>query len=149
MPDITQHLEATPQPKRLGASCQCGALRVSVPGPTVAVVACHCIACQKRSGSPFGEAAYYPHAEVWIEGEARQFTRDTDLGGTFDHFFCAGCGSTVYMRGTKNPDVTGVPIGLFDDPHAMRPIRSVWEISRHDWVEIGTAVQHFERGRID
>lgn len=129
------------------ASCQCGELRVDVPGPTMAVVACHCLACQKRSGSPFGEAAYYPHDQVWISGEARQFTRATDAGGHFDHFFCTTCGTTVFMRGTKNPDVTGIPIGLFDDEHTMRPVRSVWEDRRHDWVEIAPAVQHFPRAR--
>ncbi len=65
------------------ASCQCGKLRAVVPGPTTAVVACHCLACQKRSGSPFGEAAYYPHDQVKVSGEARQFTRFTEAGGTF------------------------------------------------------------------
>lgn len=115
----------------------------------MAVVACHCLACQKRSGSPFGEAAYWPHAEVLIEGEARQFDRPTDLGGLFSQFFCPDCGTTVYMRGTKNPTMTGVPIGLFDDAHSMKPIRSVWEETRHSWVEIPTAVQHFARARID
>ena len=129
------------------ASCQCGQLRVEVPGETVAVVACHCLACQKRSGSPFGEAAYYPHADVAIEGQSKQFARPTSTGGTFDQFFCPDCGTTVYMRGTKNPDVTGIPIGLFDDPHSMRPIRSVWEDRRHDWVEIPIAVQHFPQAR--
>lgn len=130
------------------ASCQCGKLSAEVPGPTMAVVACHCLACQKRSGSPFGEAAYYPHEQVQVSGEARQFTRATDAGGHFDQFFCPDCGTTVYMRGTKNPDMTGIPIGLFDDEHTMRPVRSVWEDRRHDWVEIAPAVQHFPRARI-
>lgn len=131
------------------ASCQCGQLHVEVPGPTVAVVACHCFACQKRSGSPFGEAAYYPHDQVKIEGESKHFSRTTDLGGSFDQFFCPECGTTVFMRGMKNPDVTGIPIGLFDDPHSMQPVRSVWEVTRHAWVEIPTAIQHFERARVD
>ena len=130
------------------ASCQCGELGVEVPGPTMAVVACHCLACQKRSGSPFGEAAYYPHDQVQVRGEARQFTRTTDAGGHFDQFFCPACGTTVFMRGSKTPDVTGIPIGLFDDAHTMRPVRSVWEARRHDWVEIATAVQHFPGARV-
>lgn len=131
------------------ASCQCGQLSVEVPGPTIAVVACHCLACQKRSGSPFGEAAYWPHDQVKISGDAKQFDRPTDLGGVFSQFFCVDCGTTVYMRGTKNPDGTGVPIGLFDAPHEMKPIRSVWEVTRHPWVEIPTAVQHFSHARVD
>ena len=131
------------------ASCQCGQLVATVPGPTVEVVACHCLACQKRSGSPFGEAAYWPYDEVEITGSARQFDRPTDLGGVFSQFFCPDCGTTVFMRGTKNPTVTGIPIGLFDEPHVMQPIRSVYEDRRHPWVEISTAIQHFPSGRID
>lgn len=131
------------------ASCQCGQLSAAVPGPTVAVVVCHCRDCQKRSGSPFGQAAYYPHEQVTITGEARTFARPTAAGGTFTQHFCPECGSTVHMRGTKNPDVIGIPIGLFEEPHAMRPVRSVWEERRHDWVEIAPALQHFPRGRVD
>ena len=131
------------------ASCQCGQLWVEVPGPSPAVVVCHCLACQKRSGSPFGEAAYYPHDAVTITGVSQRFARPTDTGGTFEQFFCPECGTTVTMRGTKNPDLTGIPIGLFDEPHTMQPIRSVWEEHRHGWIEISTAVQHFPRGRID
>jgi hypothetical protein len=115
----------------------------------MAVVVCHCRDCQKRSGSPFGQAAYYPHEQVTISGEARRFVRPTAAGGTFTQHFCPACGTTVHMRGTKNPDVIGIPIGLFDDPHAMRPVRSVWEDRRHDWVEIAPALQHFPRGRVD
>jgi hypothetical protein len=133
----------------LKASCQFGQLQVEVPGPTVAVVACHCLACQKRSGSPFGVAAFYPHAQVKITGEAKHFARATELGQPFDHFFCPECGTTVFMSGKKNPDVTGIPVGLFDDEHSMQPIRSVWEDRRHDWVNIPTAVKHYPRGRVD
>ena len=130
------------------ASCQCGQLTVDLPGPTVAVVACHCLACQRRTGSPFGLAAYYPHDQIMIHGKATRFDRTTDLDGMFENYFCPSCGSTVYFRGSKNPDVTGIAIGAIVDPHDMVPVRSVWEQSRHSWVTITTALQHFEKGRV-
>ena len=129
------------------ASCQCGQLCVSVPGPTKAVVACHCIACQRRTGSPFGVAAYYPEADVKVAGDVHRFDRPTALDGVFENYFCPQCGTNVYFRGTKNPGMTGVAIGCFIDDHEMAPIRSVWEQSRHTWVTIPTAMQHFEQGR--
>ena len=129
------------------ARCQCGQLKVTVPGPTLAVVACHCIACQRRTGSPFGVAAYYPHDEVVVEGKASRFDRPTASDGNFENYFCPQCGSNVYFRGSKNPDVTGIAIGAFVDAHDMAPIRSVWEQSRHRWVSIPTALQHFDQGR--
>jgi hypothetical protein len=130
------------------ASCQCGQLTATLPGPTIAVVACHCIACQRRTGSPFGLAAYYPHDQITIHGSAQRYDRKTDLDGIFENYFCATCGSTLYFRGTKNPDVTGIALGAVVDPHEMVPIRSVWEQSRHPWVSISTAMEHFEKGRV-
>lgn len=133
---------------RLKAQCQCGQLCVTVPGPTFAVVACHCLACQSRTGSPFGLAAYYPHEQIEISGEARRFDRQTEHG-TFEQYFCATCGTTLYFHGAKNPGVTGIALGAFTDPHSMVPVRSVWEQSKHPWVTIPTAIQHFEQARID
>lgn len=130
------------------ATCQCGQLTVELPGPTVAVVACHCIACQRRTGSPFGVAAYYPHDQIRACGTATRFDRNTELDGVFENYFCPACGSTVYFKRTKNPDSTGIAIGAIIEPHEMAPIRSVWEQRRHPWVSISTAVQHFEKGRI-
>jgi hypothetical protein len=130
------------------ATCQCGQLKVRVPGPTQAVVACHCVACQRRTGSPFGVAAYYPDDQVSVEGEAKRFDRPTALGGMFENYFCPECGSTLFFRGQKNAGVTGVAIGAFIDAHDMAPIRSVWEQSKHAWVTIACAAQHFAHGRV-
>jgi len=82
-----------------------------------------------------------------VDGVASRYDRATDLGGTFENYFCPECGSTVYFKGSKNADVTGVAIGAFVDAHTMTPVRSVWEESKHGWVEIPTAMQHFDRGR--
>eukprot|EP01037_Dinobryon_pediforme_P018246 gene18246-18504_t len=131
----------------MDAQCQCGQLKVRVLGPTTAVVACHCADCQRRTGSPFGVAAYYPHDQVKVEGRTCRYDRGTALGGVFENYFCPDCGSTVFFRGAKNPDVTGVAIGAFVAPHDMVPIRSVWEQNKHAWVTIPTALQHFDRGR--
>ncbi len=62
------------------AACQCGQLHVALPGPTLAVVACHCTFCQRRTGSPFGVLAYYAAELVTISGTARR------LAGAVEHF---------------------------------------------------------------
>lgn len=129
------------------ARCQCGALAVALTGEAGAVVACHCEACQRRSGSPFGVLAYYPEAQVQIRGEAVRFARGTDSGGTFETFFCPTCGSTVFVRASIAPGMIGVTVGAICDPAYPAPIRSVWEQTRHHWVTIPEPMQHFPRGR--
>ena len=48
------------------ARCACGDLTVTLPGPSSAVVACHCEDCQRRTGSPFGVGAYYSSDAVQV-----------------------------------------------------------------------------------
>ena len=39
---------------------------------------CHCLACQKRTGSAFGLQARWPADRVTIEGDARTYQRTGD-----------------------------------------------------------------------
>ena len=41
------------------AQCLCGALKLMLREPSKLVVACHCLACQRRTGSPFSVGAFY------------------------------------------------------------------------------------------
>ena len=129
------------------AECQCGELAVELPGPAPAVVACHCIACQRRSGSPFGVLAYYLAEQLAITGEAARFERRTDEGNLFETFFCRTCGSTVYAKTSKHPTLIGVAFGAIADPNFQAPARSVWEQSMHHWVKMPGEVEHFSKGR--
>ena len=50
------------------ASCSCGQLTVEVEGDPVRVSICHCLACQRRTGSVFGVQARWPREQARIEG---------------------------------------------------------------------------------
>lgn len=126
------------------ATCSCGQLSARVPEYSRMVVACHCHACQKRSGSPFGVAAYHPEAEVETSGQASGFTRSTASGGSFEQSFCPRCGTTVWYRASLRPGLIGIPVGGFADPAHPPPVRSVWEQSTHAWVRLPVA-HHYPR----
>ena len=94
------------------AQCACGQLVVILPEDvTPAVVACHCTACQRRSGSPFGVGAYYPRALLSFSGDSRAWTRQADSGGAFTTHFCPVCGSSLYWTTEKHPDAVGIAVG--------------------------------------
>lgn len=111
------------------------------------VVLCHCIDCQKRSGSPFGVIAYYPETGVTLSGEAREFIRNTDAGNTFTGGFCPICGSTVYVKASKYSRVLGITVGAIADPSFTQPARSVYEQSRHSWVTLPQDMPRHPQGR--
>lgn len=130
------------------ASCQCGSLTAAIAdGAEPMIIACHCIDCQKRSGSPFGTMAYYPTDSVTIAGEAREFTRPTDRGNSFTNGFCPTCGSTLYGVASQYPGIVGVTVGTFADPAFPAPTRSVYEQSRHHWLAMPATVPGFAQGR--
>lgn len=128
------------------AKCQCGQLSVATPGPSRAVIVCHCSYCQRRSGSPFGALAYYPSDTLKITGQATRFERPTDTGGMAESYFCPTCGSTMYVRVGKQPTMLGVPVGAFGNPTYPAPMLSVWEDGKHNCVAIPPPAEHHPRG---
>ena len=126
------------------ASCRCGQLKASVTGEPVRVSICHCLDCQKRTGSAFSAQARWPEEQVAIEGESKTWTHHADSGNRITHHFCPQCGSTVhYSIEGKFDGLVAIPLGAFDDPYSLKPRFSVWEKRKHDWVEIlGDEVEH-------
>ena len=128
------------------ATCLCGQLHVSTVGEPDFVVACHCIACQRRSGSPFGVGAYYPRERVnAIDGEVKSFTRTADSGHTLTNHFCRECGAPIYWTLQMRPDYMGIALGCFSNPHFVRPVRTIWTESQHDWISFPDDLPAFEQ----
>jgi hypothetical protein len=118
------------------ATCSCGQLRVTCEGEPVRVSICHCLACQRRTGSVFGAQARFPRTQVRIEGQSTAWSRPGDSGGAVTFHFCPVCGSTVYWQLQAVPDLVAVAIGAFADPGFGPPRHSVYERSRHGWVVV-------------
>lgn len=116
------------------ATCSCGAVRVVVEGEPIRVSVCHCLACQKRTGSAFGVQARWPKERVTTEGAPRVWSRVGDEGTTMDFRFCPTCGATVWYTQKEAPDVIAVAVGAFADPAFPAPAWSVYEVRRHAWV---------------
>jgi hypothetical protein len=124
------------------ARCGCGGLTLLLRGVPKLVVACHCVDCQRRTGSPFGVGAFYPADTVTISGKFKEFTRDAASGGRVHNFFCPNCGSTVYWTAENLPSFIGVAVGGLVDPQYPVPAKSIFEQTKHGWVVIDAA-EHF------
>lgn len=118
------------------AACSCGQLSVKVRGEPLRVSVCHCLACQKRTGSAFGVQARFPKDAVEVEGRSSEYVRIGDEGSRTAFHFCPGCGATVYYVNDLRPDAIAVPVGAFADPDFPPPTVSVYETRRHDWLSL-------------
>ena len=124
------------------ASCSCGQLSLVAEGDPVRVSICHCLACQRRTGSVFGVQARYDEDRVRVEGRFTEYVRVSDDGDERIFRFCPECGSTVFYTYPSAPGVVAVPVGAFADPSFPQPVRSIYENRQHGWVRLPDGIQH-------
>jgi hypothetical protein len=117
------------------AACSCGQLRIRTIGEPRIVSSCHCLACQRRTGSVFAASAFFLRDQVVAtEGESNAFRRQGDSGAWLTFRFCPNCGSTVFWENERLPDIVSIAVGAFADPDFPPPARTVWTETRHDWL---------------
>jgi hypothetical protein len=124
------------------ASCSCGRLTVELEGDPVRVSVCHCLACQRRTGSAFGVQARWPVESTRISGDSREFLRVSDEDDAEERrfHFCPECGATVYY--VTDPEFIAIPVGVLGEPDFPPPTVSVWESRKHAWVTLPDGVDH-------
>jgi hypothetical protein len=125
------------------ATCRCGQLRALCKGEPVRVSVCHCLDCQKRTGSAFAAQARWPDERIEVVGESKTWVREADSGHRATYRFCVNCGSTVAYVIEGWPGLTAVPLGAFADPAFPSPKFSVYEHRKHGWTAVlGEDVKH-------
>ncbi|HEU4663345.1 MAG TPA: GFA family protein [Dokdonella sp.] len=127
------------------ASCCCGQLRIEVDGKPLGVGICHCLACQRRTGSVFATLASFA-PPYRVSGHATEYVRTGDHGARFRFRFCPVCGTTVFHteEGCEARSVS-VAVGAFADPAFPPPRVSVHDGRRHAWVTLPAGMRRFEK----
>jgi hypothetical protein len=129
------------------ASCSCGQLRIEVQGEPLGVGVCHCLACQRRTGSVFAAVAGFA-APYTVVGTATEYVRVGDQGASFRFRFCPVCGTTLFHteEGRDQSSVAvAVAVGAFADPSFPPPRASVYDSRRHGWVQLPPGIRIYER----
>lgn len=121
------------------ASCSCGQLRIEVRGEPLGVGVCHCLACQRRTGSVFA-------APYTVTGAASEHVRVGDQDARFTFRFCPICGTTVFHteEGQERSSVS-VAVGAFADPSFPAPQDSVYSCRKHSWVQLPPGIRSYDK----
>jgi hypothetical protein len=127
------------------ASCSCGQLQVEVRGEARGIGVCHCLACQRRTGSVFAALATFA-APYTVVGSATEFVRYGDQGAKFTFRFCPVCGTTVFHteQGYEQTSVS-VSVGALADPDFPAPEVSVYECRKHPWVQVPPGIRTYDK----
>lgn len=123
----------------LTGSCQCGQIRYEISGDPEELVICHCLDCQKQSGSAFGMSlGLKPQQFHLLAGTPKIFAWKCDSGRTKDCAFCPECGSRLYHQGEWG---LSLKAGTLDDTDFMKPGRHVWTKRKLAWVAVPDGVE--------
>ena len=130
------------------AQCHCGSLRAITSGEPLLVGICHCKACQRRTGALAASVAAFAKAQVTIEGRTKVFDRDAESGRKVRFYFCPNCGTSLYWEADARPDTYILAVGAFADPNFPPPSVSIFEESKHTWMQLPDGMKHFQRAII-
>ena len=124
------------------ASCSCGQLTAITTENPIRVSICHCLACQRRTGSVFGAQARFHNDDVVIHGQSKEYVRIGDEGSKITFSFCPDCGATVHYSIEGLEKNIAIPVGAFAEPGFPEPSFSVYEERMHVWVGLPANIEH-------
>lgn len=127
---------------RLEGGCGCGAVRYRLASPPMFVNCCHCLDCQRQTGSAFVINAIIETDRVELLGATPvPIEMKTDSGRPHHIHRCPTCQVAVWsVYGGRN-QFRFVRVGTLDDPKALAPDAHIFVRSKQPWVDLGSAPQ--------
>jgi len=130
--------------------CVCGNVAYTTLGEPSRVTICHCLWCQRRTGSAFGVEVVYESSQIKINDDSvTRYRHISDESGRWlDQHFCSKCGSNIGFTLEAVPGIRTIAAGTFDDPswlHADKyQRRHVFTRTAQDWASIPDDVECYE-----
>ena len=127
----------------IAGGCLCGAIRYTVDAPVTALRACHCINCQKHTGTGGSVNAVVPTDKFRItKGQTKKYDDSaTQSGRTLSRHFCPNCGSPIYSHRNPNPGFVVVRVGTLDDPGNVKITAHIWTSTARAWDHIDPSTE--------
>jgi hypothetical protein len=129
----------------LEGGCACGAVRYRLNAAPMFVNCCHCLDCQRQTGSAFVLNALIEAGEVQLlSGEPKPSRMPTDSGKPHDIVRCTRCGTALWSEYGGRPQIRFMRVGTLDDPSQLRPDAHIFTRSKQPWLTLPADVPAFE-----
>jgi len=124
--------------------CACGSVRYRLASDPMFVHCCHCLNCQRQTGSAFVINLLIEADRVeLLAGEPQPVDVPRDDGSTQRVFRCPDCQVALYSE-YGWPEVSFVRAGTLDDPSTIEPDVHIFTRSKLDWVALPATVPAFD-----
>jgi hypothetical protein len=128
----------------LEGGCSCGEVRYGLSSEPLFVHCCHCLNCQRQTGSAFVINVLIEADRVeLLAGDPRPVEVPRDDGSAQRIFRCPTCQVAVFSEYGR-PEVRFVRAGTLDRPSDVAPDVHIFTRSKLSWVTLPESVPAFE-----
>ena len=128
----------------LEGGCACGAVRYRLMSEPLFTHCCHCLNCQRQTGSAFVINLLIETDRVELfAGDPQRVDVPRDDGSTQLIFRCPTCQVAVFSQYTR-PEVRFVRAGTLDDPSGVVPDVHIFTNSKVGWITLPDSVPAFD-----
>jgi hypothetical protein len=136
---------ATAESETFEGGCACGEVRYRLTSRPMFVHCCHCLDCQRQTGSGFVLNALIETDRIeGLSGAPEPVAIPTDSGGPHDVYRCPKCRVAVWSDYGRRPALRFVRVGTLDDPTALAPDVHIFTRSKLPWVALPPDTPAFE-----
>lgn len=123
--------------KTYSGSCSCKEVRYRLTSEPMFVHCCHCLVCQKQTGSAFAINALIETDRIeLLAGVPEAIPMPTGSGRPLDIYRCPTCRISVWNDYGRRPALRFVRVPTLDEPHALRPDVHIFTSSKVPWVRL-------------
>jgi hypothetical protein len=123
--------------------CACGELRYRLRWPPLFVHCCHCLNCQRQTGSAFVINVLIESDRVELLAGAPERVPVPRSGSKRQQIYrCPECGTAVWSTYTRK-SVLFVRAGTLDDPSAVEPDVHIFTRSKVPWLTLPESTPSF------
>ncbi len=113
----------------LEGKCLCESVTYVILGDARPVVNCHCSRCRRHTGH-YMAATAAAVGEVEISGDTLRWYDATD---EVQYGFCGNCGSTLFWRTLRRPDLISIAAGTLTPPTGLETVAAIYTDSGSDY----------------
>lgn len=115
--------------------CLCGQVHFEIDRSAVmSVHHCHCLDCQRVTGSGFVTLAIVPMSNFSLTGDSpSSYGTPGTSGSTITRSFCGNCGSQVYSQTSDTDELIFIKAGSLDNSDWLSLTSSFWGSTARPW----------------
>lgn len=128
----------------LNGRCACGEVRYEITGEPLFTHACHCVDCQRTTGSAFVIHTVLCEEDLVINGATRTGIGPSGSGAGCEMHGCESCGVIIWLRYLYHQvPVIVVRTGTLEDPNALPPRAHIFTSQKQPWFVLPDDVPTF------